>query len=460
MKTSEIIKSKSDLCKGCNRCVRECPMEAVNVTYLDDAGNIKVRIDQEKCIGCGRCISACKHDARYYEDDIKWFFNDLKNGVPISLIAAPSIRTNIPEYKKLFTYLKQLGVKKIFDVSLGADICIWAHVRLIEKNGAQPLITQPCPAIVNYCKIYSHDLLKYLSPVHSPMACTSVYIKNYRGIKDRIAAISPCIVKKSEFEHTGLADYSITFSGILEYLHENDISLPEEETEFDHEESGLGSLFPMPGGLKENLEFFAGNIHIDDETGEAGGTNGRSLRIAKAEGFSVYRKLDDYAATPEGMLPDVFDVLNCIEGCNIGTAVSQEAGVFDIIRTMDDSKARALRHRDREQLDAVYKAYDETLDYADFTRRYRPFKSVYPHIDDEDIENAFALMGKNTYEQQNIDCSACGSDTCYGMARKIALGVNIPINCMVKSVEDARTEHEKYIKANEQLVAAVESFKG
>ena len=121
----EIIKSNNERCTGCNRCVRECPMEAVNITQQDEDGNIKVRIDHEMCIGCGRCVTACKHEARYYADDIELFFADLAKGVPISLIAAPSIRTNIPEYKRLFTYLRQLGVNKIYDVSLGADICIW-----------------------------------------------------------------------------------------------------------------------------------------------------------------------------------------------------------------------------------------------------------------------------------------------------------------------------------------------
>ena len=431
----EIIKSKTESCTGCNRCVRECPMETVNITYQDQDGNIKVRIDQDKCIGCGRCITACKHDARYYADDIELFFDDLSNGVPISLIAAPSIRTNIPEYKRLFTYLKQLGVKQIYDVSLGADISIWGYIRYLEKNKGAHIITQPCPVVVSYCEMYRHDLLPKLSPVHSPMACASIYMKEYQGITDRIAALSPCIAKKAEFEATKLAEYNITFARLLSWMKDNDISLPAEETDFDHDESGLGSLFPMPGGLKENLEYFLGKKHY----------------ITKAEGFNLYDKLDQYAVTPEIFLPEVFDVLNCEDGCNIGTAVLHDRNPFEIDKTMDENRKKATEERKRDYYESVYKKYDKTFELSRFLREYKPVPASLPVITDADIEEAFTLLGKTTYDKQHVDCGTCGSDSCYKMARKIALGVNIPDNCVFKTKEDASIEHKENVSMLERF---------
>ena len=344
----EIIKTNNDLCQGCNRCVRECPMEAASITYQDEAGNIRVKIDYDKCIGCGRCVTACTHNARYYTDDTERFFDDLSKGVPLSLMVTPSVRTNIPDYKRLFTYLKRLGVNKIYDVSLGADINIWAHIRHLETTRFAPIITQPCPAIVMYCERYRHDLLPRLSPVHSPTGCLSIYMKRYKGINDRIAAMTPCIAKSQEFLATKQAEYNVTFSKLLEYLQKNNITLPEEETQFDHDESGLGSLFPMPGGLKENIEYFLGN----------------RIHIAKAEGFHVYEKLDKYAETPDDFLPVVFDVLNCIEGCNIGPASPQDRSVFEIDKIMDGNRRQAMEECKREHYESVYKTYDDTFDLA------------------------------------------------------------------------------------------------
>jgi len=410
-------------------------MELACITYQDYDGSIKVKIDLEHCIACGRCITACKHDARYYADDTERFFADLKDGVPISLIVAPAIKTNVQDYKKLFTYLKSIGVNQIYDVSLGADICIWAHIKYIEKNENLPIITQPCPAIVSYCEMYHKDLLKRLSPVQSPMACTSIYMKDYKGVTDRIAAISPCIAKANEFEETKLAQYNITFSALNAYLGIMNIKLPDEETGFDHEECGLGSLFPMPGGLKENIEYFLG----------------KKLHIAKAEGYDVYEKLNIYASTPEEFLPDIYDVLNCMEGCNVGSASSHDKSVFEIDKAMDSSRTGAIAERNRRHYEDVYKSYDKAFDLSKFMRKYKPVLHKYPKITTADIKKAYDLLGKPDYEEQHIDCGACGSDTCYEMARKIVLNVNIPENCIFKSKEDARVEHENTIRALEQI---------
>jgi len=397
-------------------------MDMANITYQNDVGDIKVMIDSEKCISCGRCMSACKHNARYYLDDTERFFEDLKNGEKISLIVAPSVRANVPAWQRLFTYLKQQGVQKIYDVSLGADICIWAHIKYLEENPEAHLISQPCPVIVSYMEIYQPELLKFLSPIHSPMACTSIYMKEYEDISGSIAALSPCIAKADEFRETNLCRYNVTFAGIREYISRNRIVLPTEESGFDHSESAFGVLFPIPGGLKENIDYL-----MD-----------KKVSIDKAEGDSVFSSLNIYSETPEEILPQVFDVLNCDFGCNSGTACSYEHNVFEVNRTMEGIRKKKREEFDWSRYEEIYKQYNARFDINKFTRNYIPRMLTFPYVSDQDIDNAFKLMGKNDFNAQNIDCGACGNETCYNMARKIAMKVNIPINCIVKSIQDAK----------------------
>ena len=49
-----------ELCKGCGKCMRQCPMEAIS-------GQIRMPhvIDTEKCIKCGACMDHCRFDAIY-----------------------------------------------------------------------------------------------------------------------------------------------------------------------------------------------------------------------------------------------------------------------------------------------------------------------------------------------------------------------------------------------------------
>jgi len=438
----KLINNNEELCTGCNRCIRVCPVEGANTVY-DKNGHVKVKINEQRCISCGACIAACTHNVRDYEDDTERFLSDLRNGVPISMFAAPANRANgedVTYAGRIITWLKNLGVRKVYDVSLGADICTWAHIRYIQKNSPKSVITQPCPAIVSYVLIHNHNLIKYLSPIHSPMLCTAVYMKKYCGVTDRIAALSPCIAKTHEFEDTSYVHYNVTLKKLYDYIEKNGIRLPREETGFDHPASELGCLYSMPGGLKENVEFYLG----------------KALRIDQCEGQSVvYNALKEFGEQREFDLPPIFDVLNCPEGCNLGTGCRHNRNRFQASAIMEANRKKTMEHCDKAEIEKVYAEYDTTLRLSDFIRRYTPVNIKQPAATEAQIEKAFADLGKETYEQRNIDCAACGSNSCYDMAHKIALGFNMPKNCIHKIRNDISKSHNKVYKLQKDSLADI-----
>jgi len=56
--TPKVLKIDPDKCKGCTKCKRNCPMDAIT-------GEVKQPhvIDTEKCIKCGACVSGCPFGA-------------------------------------------------------------------------------------------------------------------------------------------------------------------------------------------------------------------------------------------------------------------------------------------------------------------------------------------------------------------------------------------------------------
>ena len=80
----------ADKCVSCNSCIRACPVPEANKAVTRD-GKTVYDIDPDKCISCGACVKECSHGARTYEDDTQRFWDDMKSGEKIVLLAEPSI---------------------------------------------------------------------------------------------------------------------------------------------------------------------------------------------------------------------------------------------------------------------------------------------------------------------------------------------------------------------------------
>lgn len=62
--TSFIPKIDEDNCSGCGKCVKACPVSAIEWVSNNDDTNSKskkVKINEEICLGCGVCVRACSN---------------------------------------------------------------------------------------------------------------------------------------------------------------------------------------------------------------------------------------------------------------------------------------------------------------------------------------------------------------------------------------------------------------
>ena len=447
-----IINVDIDKCVGCNACVRACPVGDANIARMDENGKLKITIDDEKCIKCGACIRACSHGARSYVDDTDQFLEDLNRGQEIALIAAPSIKIAFDgNWRHALQWLHDHGAKKIYDVSFGADICTWAHLRYLERNPGKKLISQPCAAVVNYVQRHKPELFSNLSPIHSPMLCLAVYIKKVLGYKGKIAAISPCVAKIEEFRETGLVDYNVTMEHLHRYFEKNNIRLPEvkifSEFEFDGKQGLEGAIYPKPGGLMSNILTHAPNLNVITSEGTE----------------SLYHDMETYSELREQDKPDLFDVLNCGDGCNGGPATGVHYQRFAMNNIMHDVEqyARKVRKANttKKGIDQQFAEFDRTLNLDDYIRTYKRYPIDKKGTSQREIDDAFALMGKHTDAEKRFDCHSCGYRSCRDMAIAIARGLNTPENChefMMKSIQEERQRvnevNEKVLSMNDELM--------
>ncbi len=439
-------------CTGCNKCVRVCPTLVSNI-----AQDNQILVNPQSCVACGACIKACGHGARTFHDDTDSFFADLKSGKKISVIIAPAFLANYPgEYKRVLGYLKSLGVRHIYSVSFGADITTWGYLKYITEHNFVGGISQPCPAVVDYVEKYIPELIPRMMPVQSPMMCMAIYIKKYLKITDDLAFISPCVAKKNEItdaNNKGYVKYNVTFLKLMQYIKGAYSSCPEYTDELEY---GMGSLYPMPGGLRENVEHFLGK--------------GQVIRQVEGE-QEAYRYLEEYLkrVNNKADLPFMVDILNCSKGCIYGPAADPDKNTDDVLLTLsrmrdidkgEIKKRGPLKKKNKnpwteqipqsQRLKNLMEAFNG-LNLSDFMRKYDSSKTVQVKEPSKDqLNQVYLSMNKDTQKKQVINCSACGYETCKDMARAVFNGVNAKENCIHYIKELAELERQNLERVNEQ----------
>ncbi len=435
-----VIFTDEEKCVGCNKCIFACPVKDANIAFMDKGKN-KIKVDPEKCILCGQCLDVCDHRARDYIDDTERFISDLKKGISISVITAPSFKTNFANNKKIIGYLKSLGVKNVYDVSLGADITTWAYLKSYKEKGLKSIIAQPCPAIVNYIEKYKQDLIKDLAPVQSPMLCTAIYLKKYLKIADKLCFLSPCIAKISEINDpntNGYVHYNVTYKKLFDYLAKNNISLdlfPEKD--FTLMGYSLGEIYSMPGGLKENVYHYYPEAFVKQVEGPE----------------YAYKYLDEYSQRKRKgkTLPLLVDILSCIHGCNIGSGTCKNVDSTEIDLLTTNLKNRKIGSF-KAKPNKLLKFFDKTLNLNDFIRAYElkkvtPYKKPSP----QQLEEIFQRMHKIDQESRNRNCNSCGYGDCTKMAQAIFNGCNHVENCIDYNIAEVSLEKNSLELKNQEI---------
>lgn len=428
----DLVYSIKDRCRVCYTCVRECPVKAIKII------NGQAEIIPERCIACGNCTRVCSQGAKAYFDSVPAVLELLDSGEDVYALLAPSFVAEFSEYgdyRKLIGMIRKLGFAKVHEVAFGADLVAAEYRKRMKNNGVHGLISSDCPAIVSFIEKYQPELLGNMSPVVSPMIAMARYLRYKNKQSFRLVFIGPCIAKKSE---TLEIDEMLTFSELRKIFSIREIDPAYDfRSEFDPPHGGKGAIFPISRGMLQTVK-----LPEDDLEGH----------VIVAEGKENFQEaIREYMS---GAISSDHLELQCCEGCIMGPGTSRNgkkfsrrAKVLDYVkRKMDslDENAWLLAMEEGEKLD--------------LSKSFNNNDQRILDPSEKEIREVLKTMNKFR-EEDNLNCGACGYDTCRNHAIAIIKGLAESEMCLPNSIDKLHRSVNELAVSNEKLYTVQQTLK-
>ncbi len=424
-----LVATIRDRCQRCYGCVRNCPAQAIKVV------DGQAKVIAERCIGCGNCVRVCTQSAKEIRSDIEPVRALLRSGEPVVAALAPSFPVAFHPHQpgQVITALRRLGFAAVVEVAFGAELVAREYSRLHARHRYPVLITTACPAAVSYVEKYVPALTPYLAPVVSPMIATARVVKWQYRPDARFVFIGPCIAKKGEMndpEVAGVVDAVLTFRELREMLEADRLDLAALPVgDFDGPVADAARLFALAGGLT-----YAARLPENLLQNEIVVTHGRASAI------QLFNEL------AQGTLSVQFaDVLFC-EGCIDGPRVESHRALF--------ARREILTAyvRERSTPENAARARQSLIEYAgiDLFRWYRAQPLSLAEPTEEEIRAALRRVNK-TRPEDELNCGACGYNTCREKAIAVCQGLAESAMCLPYLVEQLETNYSRLEKLSRQL---------
>ncbi len=412
-----------DKCINCGRCVEACQqMQNVWALEYTNRGDKTVigpvagsDLAHSPCIRCGQCAAHCPTGAITTRNPIEKIFEKTADPELTAVASiAPSVRAALGEEfgmpagtlttGKIYTALRMLGFKYVFDTNFAADLTIMEEgtelVTRLTKGGALPMFTSCCPGWVDYAEKYYQDFLPNLSSAKSPQqmqgAVTKTYWAEQAGLKaDKIYHVSvmPCTAKlyesrrNDDMKSSGAPDVDtvITTRELASLIRQAGIDFVNlEDTEADNPigpYTGAGTIFGATGGVMEAAVRTAYKLVTGNELGDVNYTavrglegvkkaevdlNGTKVRLCVIHQMSnvdaVINEIRQAAAEGKERPYDFIEVMACRGGCVTGGG--QPYGHCDDLRVKraaalytDDATHEIRRSHENPLITKIYDEY-------------------------------------------------------------------------------------------------------
>ena len=436
LKEIPLVTTIREKCRVCYTCVRECPAKAIRIA------DGQAEVITERCIGCGNCVRVCSQGAKQVTKSIDKVRSLLATGAKVAACLAPSFPAEFTEipWRRLMGMIRKLGFAHVHEVAFGADLVAAEYRELLEGEEKKSYIATSCPAIVAYVERYHPEMVDHLAPIVSPMVAEARVLREIYGRDVKVVFVGPCVAKKGEASSIHLPDEinaAITFRELREMIEMEDWQAADvEDSDFDGPLAGLGALFSISRGLLQ-----AAGIQEDLLAGQVVTAEGRRGFVDAINEFQ--------AGHLDARLLEVL----CCNGCIMGAGMSVSDPLF--FRRSRVSQFVRECHKQRDL--AVWEADMKRFAHVDLTRAYSASDQRIPVPFEEEIAHILARMDKTT-PQDELNCGACGYDTCRMHAEAIFKGLAEGEMCLPNTIEKLKETVSELAVSNDQLASAQEAL--
>jgi iron only hydrogenase large subunit-like protein len=409
----QIVFTLTARCRDCYRCLRNCPVKAIRMQKG------QAYVDEKRCIACGTCIRECPQGAKTFRHDIDVAQRLIDSGSLVAVSIAPSFAAvfNKWERTRLPAALRALGFRYIGQTSQGAYQISACARSITERDKSKTYIATACPALVNYIEKYQTDLVDNLLPVVSPMAAHGRMLKEKLGKDIKVVFIGPCVAKKSEILRSDVqdaVDCVLTFSELMLWFNQKDIHLSNcEESSLDEDPVHCAQLYPLPGGMIKTAGL------ADD---------GLDLKLIRVDSMDNVRALLN--DVQEQSAYTLVEPLFCSQGCINGPGIDTEKNLFERRKDIIEYDSEI------DMLQSSPIVVEEDLFKAAFLAQ-----EVKSEVTEEAIQQILEKTGKSDPQQQ-LNCGACGYDSCREKAVAVVLGMAEADMCIpyMRRLAERRTD--------------------
>ena len=234
-------------CKDCYKCLRECPVKAIDIK------GHQAEIIEDRCILCGHCTLVCPQNAKVVHSEINEVRALLAGSDKVIASVAPSFISSfgLSDFGVMKLALAKLGFFDAEETAVGAQAVTQEYANLLKSGQFKNFITSACPAVCRMIQEYYPKALKYLAPVDSPMVAHAKILKKQHP-DAKIVFVGPCIAKKREAEECHLIDNVLTFEDVVQLFEEKGVQIDEITNVILQKRNGMPNLakeYPIPQGI-------------------------------------------------------------------------------------------------------------------------------------------------------------------------------------------------------------------